>query len=89
MSRMIRYRFKTHSVDDPRPLIDLATIKMPWWCTGYAYGDEHDLEAAIIVCYLPEDEDLNKYWDDAFDVGEECTGTIKYTDRFPKPDWCS
>lgn len=84
----IRYRFKTKSVHDPRPLIDMASIKMPWWCTGYSYGDAADVESAIIVCYLPEDENLNNYWDDAYDVDEEFTDTIRYTDRFPKPVWC-
>ena len=34
--KYIRYRFKTESVDDPRPLIDMSKINMPWWCTGYA-----------------------------------------------------
>lgn len=81
---MIRYRFKTHSVDDYRPLIDMAPIKMPWWCTGFG-GDE---SYAIIVCYLPESEDLYKYWDDAYDIESNSVETIQYTDRFPKPNWC-
>ena len=81
---MIRYRFKTKSIDDYRPLIDMAPIKMPWWCTGYAGDDSY----AIIVCYLPEDEDLFKYWDDAYDIDSEKVATIQYSDRFPKPEWC-
>lgn len=82
---MIRYRFKTNSVSDPRPIVDMAPIKMPWWCTGYSYTTH---ECAIIVCYLPEGESLYKYWDDAFDVEAENVGEIKYSDRFPKPEWC-
>lgn len=79
---MTRYRFKTRSVDDPRPLVDLSEIKMPWWCTGYGNG------CAIIVCYLPEGVELTKYWDDAFDVdAEEGYENIVYSDRFPKPQW--
>ena len=35
MDKLKRYRFKTRFVDDPRPIIDLGAIKMPWWCTGY------------------------------------------------------
>lgn len=80
---MNRYRFKTKSVNDPRPLIDMATIKMPWWCSGYATDDSY----AVIVCYLPENEDLKKYWDDAFDVEMELRDEITYTSRFPKPKW--
>ena len=80
--KYIRYRFKTWSVDDPRPLIDLAPLKMPWWCSGY--GESY----AIIICYLPAEEDLKKYWDDAFDIEEDEREEIVYTDRFPKPEWC-
>ena len=86
-----RYRFKTWSADDPRPLRDLAPIKMPWWCSGFGAGGHrtrHSDEYAVIICYLPESEDLRKYWDDAFDVEMEDAEEIKYTDRFPKPEWC-
>ena len=89
---IIRYRFKTWSADDPRPLIDLAPIKMPWWCTGIGFARHEtkpdDDEYAVIVCYLPKDEDLKKYWDDAFDIEAEEREEIIYTDRFPKPEWC-
>ena len=76
-----RYRFKTKSVDDYRPLIDFKTINMPWWCTS-----ECD-EFATIVCYLPFSEDLSKYWDDAYDIDIEDAIEIMYSDRYPKPDW--
>ena len=96
---MIRYRFKTHSVSDPRPLIDMALIKAPWWCTGFSCTTNETPwlcarfscttnEYATIVCYLPEDEPLYKYWDDAFDVEAGYVGEIIYSDRFPKPEWC-
>lgn len=78
-----RYRFKTKSVDDFRPLIDMAEIQMPWWCTGSAMDDSY----MIIVCYLPADEDLKKYWDDAFDVEYDECNEIVYTSRFTKPNW--
>lgn len=85
MEMYIRYRFKTHSVDDPRPLIDMAKINMPWWCTGLAGDNTY----AIIVCYLPKgyDKSIYYYWDDAFDIEKEETEKITYTDRFPKPCW--
>ncbi len=83
--RLMWYRFKTKSVDDFRPLIDMKEIQMPWWCTAIA----SDKSYAIIVCFLPKGEDLYKYWDDAYDVeSDERTG-ITYTDRFPKPSWIS
>lgn len=41
----------------------------------------------IIICYLPENEDLKKYWDDAYDIEYSSYNDIEYTDRFPKPEW--
>lgn len=78
---LTRYRFKTRSVEDYRPLLDMSKIQMPWWCSG------HGLDYAIIVCYLPKGEDLFKYWDDAFDIYQEDKDEIVYTDRFAKPSW--
>ena len=80
---LIRYRFKTKSINDFRPLIDLKDIKMPYWCTGFASDESY----AIIVCYLPKEEDLFKYWDDAYDIESSKEDNITYTDRFPKPNW--
>jgi len=81
---LIRYRFKTRAADY-RPLIDMADIHMPWWCTGEA-GDG---SFAIIVCYLPENEKLENYWDDAYEVDQIEVEEIAYSDRFPKPCWIS
>lgn len=80
---LIWYRFKTKAVDDCRPLIDMKSIHMPWWCTGYAMDDSY----AIIVCYLPKGEDLFKYWNDAYDIDSEERSEIRYTERFQKPEW--
>ena len=81
--KLKRYRFKTKSVDDFRPLIDMSSINMPWWSTG----ESGDGKYATIVCYLPPEEDLMKYWDDAYDIDVEDVEEIKYSSRFPKPDW--
>ena len=78
---MIKYYFKTKAVDDFRPLVDMADINMPWWCTGRSE------EFATIVCYLPNDEDLFKSWDDAYDVDIDEVDEIVYSSRFPKPSW--
>ena len=76
-----RYRFKTKSVDDYRPII--FNPKYPWWCSGYA-GDE---SYATIVCYLPRKENLKKYWDDAFDIDFTEEEKVEFSDRFPKPEY--
>ena len=75
----LRYRFKTKSVEDYRPL--KVDERCPWWCTGT--GED----CCTIVIYLPPEKDLKEFWDDAYDVTyEECTN-IEFTSRFPKPDW--
>jgi len=76
-----RYRFKTKSVDDYRPLVFNA--KYPWWCSGEAGDGSH----AVIIAYLPKEENLLKYWDDAFDIDVEDREKIEFTSRFPKPDY--
>ena len=82
---MFRYRFLTKAVYDPRPLVGMEEINMPWWCTGVSY----DCSYCPIVCYLPDDEPLTKYWDDAFEIEREAVTEIVYSSRFPKPEWIS
>ncbi len=79
-----RYRFKTKSVMDCRPLV--FDHKYPWWCSGYEYVG-FELESAIIIAYLPNTEDLKKYWDDAFDIEFTEHNEIEFSDRFPKPEY--
>ena len=76
----IRYRFKTYYADC-RPEKDMAKINMPWWCTG---GND---DFSVIVCYLPKNEKLSDYWDDADEIETQECDEIIYTSRFTKPDW--
>jgi hypothetical protein len=78
-----RYRFYTHAVDDHRPLV--FNPKYPWWCSGSGGEDEGAFD--VIVAYLPADEDLLKYWDDAYDVDFDEKDEITFSDRFAKPDY--
>lgn len=54
---MIRYKFCTRETEDCRPLKPCK-----WFVSGYAdwYW--------VIVCYLPKNENLLDYWDDAFSI---------------------
>ena len=83
MSTWKRYRFKTRANDDYRPLI--FNPKYPWWCSGH--GEDNAGDYTIIVAYLPPNEDLLKYWDDAFDVDFTEEKEIIFTSRFGKPDY--
>ena len=76
-----KYRFKTKSLEDYRPLKDMKEIQCLWWCSG------EGIDYAIIICYLPVGTDLFEYWDDAYDIDVEHKDKITYTDRFKKPEW--
>lgn len=79
MNKWVRHRFYTRSVDDPRPLV--FNPRYPWWESGYGQ------DFAVIVAYLPEDENLYKYWDDAFNIESTEQQQIVFTNRFPRPDY--
>jgi len=76
-----RYRFRTQSVDDYRPLIFNAAY--PWWCSSSAGDGSY----VVIVAYLPVDETLERYWDDASEVEYTDEETITFSERFPKPEY--
>ncbi len=76
-----RYRFYTKSVEDCRPLIFNA--RYPWWCSGYAGDGSY----AVIIVYLPVEEDLFKYWDDAFEITFTEEIEIEFSSRFSKPEY--
>lgn len=78
-----RYRFYTKSVNDYRPLV--CNPSYPWWCSGSGIDGEE--EYAVIVAYLPINENLYRYWDDAYEVDYTHEERIVFTDRFPKPDY--
>jgi hypothetical protein len=74
-----RYRFQTKSVNDYRPLI--FNPEYPWWCSGF--GED----SATIIAYLPTNEDLFKYWDDAADIEFTEHEEIVFSSRFPMPKY--
>lgn len=75
----IRYRLKTRSVSDYRPLV--YNPAYPWWCSG----GSGDGSYAVIVAWLPNGDPLVNYWDDAFDVEQTQHHEIVFTSRFPRP----
>ena len=76
-----RYRFYTKAFDDYRPL--LFNPVYPWWRSGTAGSGQ----SVVIVAYLPIDEPLERYWDDAFEIEYTDEETITFSDRFPKPKY--
>ena len=81
MPKYKRYRFKTKSLDDYRPLKDMTDINCPWWCSG------EGKDFATIICFLPYNVDLKEYWDDAYNIEVKEREEIIYTSRFLRPDW--
>ena len=85
MAKWRRYRFYTKSIDDYRPLI--FNPRYPWWCSGYGNNGDNGAETAVIIAYLPKEEDLKKYWDDAFNIEFTEEDKIVFSSRFAKPDY--
>ena len=84
MPEFDRWRFKTTSVEDYRPIV--FNPKYPWWCSGYGEDRERG-EYAVIIAYLPPDALIKDYWPEYFDAELLDTGIIKFSDRFPRPNW--
>lgn len=85
-----RFRFRSWSVDDPRPVT--FPPPGPYWITGY--GEEGDREFAILIAYLPAaiaDEMIDLWpesdgiWWDGYDF--QWRDEIAFTSRFPRPTW--
>lgn len=75
----VRYRLKTLSIEDYRPLV--FNESYPWWCSG-----TND-SSATIIAWLPKDEPLDRYWDDAFEIESTEHAQIEFTSRFPMPEY--
>lgn len=75
---MLRVRF-TANKSDPRPV--KWPIKHPYWVTG-----ETD-DAAILVAYVDDLDELAELWPDASEVESEHRSQYTFTDRFPQPLW--
>jgi hypothetical protein len=76
---MLRVRFKVKEIDY-RPVI--WPVAHPYWCSGYDSDDW-----PILVSYVDSIEELMRQWPDAFQLDVEADVEIKFTSRFPKPEW--
>lgn len=75
-SPWLRARFKT---DDARPV--RWPPPAPSWCTGYTA----DLE--VVVAYVRNIEQVTEYWPDAVEIEHTEEAEIRFSERFPRPDW--
>lgn len=80
------YRFHTDE-EDFRPM--KFPPPGPFWCTGCSgWGStEENPGYSIVVAYLPPDANLYEWWPDATEVYQEGRTEIRFTERFPQPDW--
>jgi hypothetical protein len=80
-----RYRFKTNAVEDYRPLV--SDPRFPWWCSGHGMNGDFEIFDSTIIAWLPFDEPVEKYWDDAHDIEFTEHEVIQFYDRLAKPTW--
>ena len=81
----LRLRFKVPS-DDPRPMA--FPPPGPYWISGWT-EDASGNDVAILIAFVKKREQVEEFWPDAFEVEEsgEQNAPLRFTDRFPKPDW--
>jgi len=77
-----RYQFSTKLVGECNPLI--SNPQFPWWVSGT--GSDSDCDFTVIVAYLPHNDPIYRYWNDAFDIAFTREDEINFSDRYPKPD---
>ena len=73
-----KYKFKTN-IADYRP--KMYNSNFPWWKTG---GDD---ESTDITVWLPTEQKLSNYWEDAYSVSHSTHEEIVFTERTPQPEW--
>ncbi len=81
MGKLYRARFVSDS-EDPRPVSKVWPIKWPYWISGYDSNDNY-----IIIAYVDSKKTLLKLWPEAQNIDMVERDEIKYTSRFPMPDY--
>ncbi len=81
MSKWLRVRFLSSSVDDCRPIYNDENPEGPWWCSGYSENN------AVIVAYVKSEDTILKQWPEAENIEIETIEKPTFSDRFPKPKW--
>lgn len=74
----VRYRFHANDVDFRSVIFPPPG---PYWCSGY--GDGY----SVVIAYLPKGIELTKYWPEASNVSSDEMDQIRFSDRFPEPQW--
>jgi hypothetical protein len=78
----LRYRFYS-SAEDYRPIYEPPALPVgPWWCSGYSGDDK-----SVLIAYVKSEQDILNQWPEAEIESFVEVDKIKFTDRFPKPDW--
>jgi hypothetical protein len=76
-------RFRANDYD-PRPVYEDAEGHPglgPWWVSGW--GDDY----SVICAWVRPGEDVTKWWPEASSVTQEEPSPLRFTDRFPEPEW--
>jgi hypothetical protein len=75
---MNRYRFHANE-DDWRPVT--FPPPGPAWCTGY--GDGY----SVVVAFAESEDQILAHWPEAAEITVQENEPVKFTGRFPQPDW--
>jgi hypothetical protein len=82
---VLRVRFHANH-DDWRPV--KFPPPHPSWCTGYSGVTEGSEAYSTVVAYVDSLDQILEYWPEADSIQIfDRDATIKFSDRFPCPDW--
>jgi hypothetical protein len=76
-------RFRAH-LDDWRPIYKTAEGHPglgPYWCSGY--GEDY----SVICAWVRPGQDVRRWWPEAEQITQEQPMPMKFSDRFPEPEW--
>ena len=80
MIRAIFYIKKSDCDNDYRPV--KWPIKYPYWCSAESSN------SFVLVAYAEDEDSIKELWPEAYDINVlEKDTEIRFTLRFPKPEW--
>ena len=84
--QLFRVRFFADP-EDPRPV--KWPPPGPFWVTGYTVGGREGgrMQAAVVVAYVERLGQVREYWPEARIDTFEVVDEVKFSSRFPKPEW--
>ena len=81
--QLFRVRFYVNP-RDPRPV--KWPPPGPFWVSGFSVGGRMP-EQVVVIAYVERLEQVREYWPEARIDSFQVVDEVRFSSRFPKPDW--